>query len=91
MSYIPSVGDMINYYNNNIDESPTSSLVENNLIRMLPMRKIKLVTIGVVSRLAYGKNIGLFITIVSVLKQQYNIKAKYVIIGNGPAMNDLNI
>ena len=35
------------------------------------------------------KNIGLFITIASVLKLQYNIKAKYVIIGNGPAMNDL--
>ena len=87
----PSVGDMINYYNNNIDESPTSSLVEKqfNTHAAYEKDKGKLVTIGVVSRLAYGKNIGLFITIASVLKLQYNIKAKYVIIGNGPAMNDL--
>ena len=44
----PSVGDMINYYNNNIDESPTSSLVEKQFnTHAYEKDKGKLVTIGV--------------------------------------------
>ena len=48
-----------------------------------------LFTIGVVSRLSYEKNIGLFISVASALKFKRNVKAKYIIIGTGPAMDDL--
>lgn len=48
-------------------------------------------SIGVVSRISYEKNLAFFITVASVLKFQYNVTCKYTIIGDGPAMADLQL
>jgi glycosyltransferase involved in cell wall biosynthesis len=79
----PSVGDMIEYASS--ENTSSSNTVDNNSNTM----KRDFITIGVVSRLSYEKNIGFLLTVASTLKFQHNIKAKYVIIGDGPAISDL--
>ena len=67
------------------ENTSSSNTVDNNSNTM----KRDFITIGVVSRLSYEKNIGFLLTVASTLKFQHNIKAKYVIIGDGPAISDL--
>ena len=83
----PSVGGMIDYVPSS---AGLPSLEGKNTTTTTPNTNgDDLFTIGVVSRLSYEKNIGLFISVASALKFKRNVTAKYIIIGTGPAMDDL--